>query len=146
MLEVGAFKIGPPRPALRTALGEAGPTIPEAELLADVIKRVTQWSDVDPYYSDQTFGLPKSSESRGTEAILNALVLANHDAQEGRLTSDTRQALRRFFEVDAECITVAALHELEKLGKCDAELVATAIKDFDIDPEKVDPRTCQDTI
>jgi hypothetical protein len=39
-------------------------------------KRVTMWKDVEPFYPDQTRGLPKTSESRGTEAILNALILS----------------------------------------------------------------------
>ncbi len=53
--------------------------------------------------------------------------------------SDTREALRRFFEVDAECITVAVLSELMKLGKVKAEVVKKAIKDLGIDPNKPSP-------
>jgi squalene-hopene/tetraprenyl-beta-curcumene cyclase len=87
------------RPALRRSLGETGSTLPEADLLADVEKRVRLWNEVDPYYLDQTVGLPKSSESRGTEAILNALVLASRDAQEGRLTSATRQAFENLWKL-----------------------------------------------
>jgi squalene-hopene/tetraprenyl-beta-curcumene cyclase len=80
------------RPALRTALREAGTTPPETDLLADVRKRVSLWNEVEPYYPDQTRGLPKTSESRGTEAILNALILANRDASAGRLSEETRAA------------------------------------------------------
>jgi squalene-hopene/tetraprenyl-beta-curcumene cyclase len=87
------------RPALRPALGETGPTISEADLLDDVAKRVTLWTEVEPYYPDQIHGLPKTSESRGTEAILNALVLANRDAQEGRLTGETRQAFDNLWKL-----------------------------------------------
>ncbi len=53
--------------------------------------------------------------------------------------SDTRQALRRHFEVDAECIAVAALYALAKQGKIKREQVATAIDELGIDPAKVDP-------
>ena len=53
--------------------------------------------------------------------------------------SDTRQALRRHFEVDAECIAVAALYALAKQGKIKREQVATAIDELGIDPEKIDP-------
>ena len=53
--------------------------------------------------------------------------------------SDTRQALRRHFEVDAECIAVAALYALAQQGKIKREQVATAIDELGIDPEKVDP-------
>jgi squalene-hopene/tetraprenyl-beta-curcumene cyclase len=35
----------------------------------------------------------KTVESRGTESVLNALILASHDAQNGRLSDDTRNAL-----------------------------------------------------
>ncbi len=53
--------------------------------------------------------------------------------------SDTREALRRFFEVDAESIAVAALHALCEEGKITAEVVAQAIQRLSIDPEKPDP-------
>ena len=87
------------RPSLRPALGETGPTIPEVDLLEDVGKRVALWNEVEPYYPDQTVGLPKTSESRGTEAILNALILASRDAQEGNLTSETRQAFENLWKL-----------------------------------------------
>ena len=87
------------RPALRAALGETGRTAPEKGLLEDVAKRVTLWNEVDPYYPDQRVGLPKTSESRGTEAILNALVLASRDAGEGQLTSETRRAFENLWEL-----------------------------------------------
>jgi pyruvate dehydrogenase E1 component len=50
--------------------------------------------------------------------------------------SDTRQALRRFFEVDAEHIAVAALYQLSRRGEIESELVQRAIDDFGIDPER----------
>jgi pyruvate dehydrogenase E1 component len=53
--------------------------------------------------------------------------------------SDDRASLRRFFEVDAESIVVAALSELARGGRIDAALVAAAIRDFAIDPESPDP-------
>ena len=87
------------RSALRSPLGETGPTIPEANLLADVSKRVALWNEVDPYYPDQTVGLPKTSESRGTEAILNALILSSRDAREGQLASETRQAFENLWKL-----------------------------------------------
>ena len=39
-------------------------------------------------------------------------------------------ALRRHFEVDAECITLAALYQLKKQGKCDGQCVAKAVKEL----------------
>jgi len=80
------------RPALRGALGEAGPGATERALQENVTRRVTMWKDVEPFYPDQTRGLPKTSESRGTEAILNALILSGRDARSGSLTDDTRRA------------------------------------------------------
>ena len=53
--------------------------------------------------------------------------------------SDERPALRRFFEVDAESITVAALAVLAQRGEVERSDVAQALSDFGIAPEKVDP-------
>ncbi|HEY6828756.1 MAG TPA: hypothetical protein VI259_17975, partial [Gemmatimonadaceae bacterium] len=80
------------RPALRSTLGETQPSDGERQVLADVVTRVRMWRDVEPFYPDQTVGLPKSSESRGTESVLNALILARRDAATGSLTDDARQA------------------------------------------------------
>ena len=54
--------------------------------------------------------------------------------------SDTREALRRHFEIDAEHIVVATLHALMLDGKVKAETVAKAIAGYGIDPEAVEPR------
>jgi len=53
--------------------------------------------------------------------------------------SDTRENLRRFFEVDAESVVIAALHALARQGRIRFEAVAKAIKDLDVDPEKPFP-------
>ena len=55
--------------------------------------------------------------------------------------SDTRPALRRHFEVDAEMIVLATLYRLAKRGEIDSTIVAQAIKDLGVDPEKIDPLT-----
>ena len=80
------------RPALRAVLGESAPTSAEQTLLSNVTKRVRLWNQVAPFYNDKKPGDDKSARSRGTEAVLNALVLASHDAESGGLTSDTRAA------------------------------------------------------
>jgi squalene-hopene/tetraprenyl-beta-curcumene cyclase len=80
------------RPALGSALAEHEMPAPERRMLDNVAKRVRLWKDVDPFYPDQTRGLPKTSESRGTEAVLNALILAGRDAEGGTLSDDARQA------------------------------------------------------
>jgi pyruvate dehydrogenase E1 component len=53
--------------------------------------------------------------------------------------SDSRAALRHFFEVDRHFITVTALKALADEGKIKASVVAKAIKKFGIDPEKANP-------
>ena len=53
--------------------------------------------------------------------------------------SDTRQALRRFFEVDQGHIVVAVLHALAQQGSVDPALVVEAISRHGIDPETADP-------
>ena len=55
--------------------------------------------------------------------------------------SDTREALRRFFEVDAAAITVAALAQLAKRGAVDAAVVRQAIDALGVDPEQRNPAT-----
>jgi pyruvate dehydrogenase E1 component len=53
--------------------------------------------------------------------------------------SEARAALRRFFDVDAECITIAALSRLADQNQFDRAKTAQAIRDLDVNPEKVDP-------
>ena len=53
--------------------------------------------------------------------------------------SDTRERLRRFFEVDAECTVIATLYALAEKGQLDKSVVAKAIKDLGVDPEKAYP-------
>ena len=84
------------RPALRTALGEKAPSANERRLLDNVIKRVRVWKEGKPFYDDQN-GADKSLQSRGTESVLNALILANFDAERGRLSEDTRAAFRNMW-------------------------------------------------
>ena len=55
--------------------------------------------------------------------------------------SESRAALRRFFEVDAENITLAALHRLMHADQIKPAVVKKAIKDLNLDPEKPDPTT-----
>jgi pyruvate dehydrogenase E1 component len=53
--------------------------------------------------------------------------------------SDSRPALRRFFEVDAECVAIAALGQLAKRGDIKPGQVQKAIEELDVDPDKVNP-------
>jgi squalene-hopene/tetraprenyl-beta-curcumene cyclase len=81
------------RPSLRKALAEQAPSPNERRLLDNVTKRVRLWKEVAPFYADADRGAYKTVESRGTESVLNALILASRDAQNGQLTADTRTAL-----------------------------------------------------
>jgi pyruvate dehydrogenase E1 component len=53
--------------------------------------------------------------------------------------SETREALRRFFEIDAECVVLAALHQLARRGTIDAAVARRAVDELGIDPEKANP-------
>src|SRR5213080_2687928 len=85
------------RPALRKALAEEAPSPNERRLLENVTKRVRLWKEVAPFYSDADRGVYKTVESRGTESVLNALILASNDARRGKLSSDTRMALENMW-------------------------------------------------
>jgi squalene-hopene/tetraprenyl-beta-curcumene cyclase len=80
------------RPVLRQTLGETEFSTQERRLLDDVTKRVRLWKEVGPFYTDKGDGTYKTEESRATEAVLNALILASYDAHNGRLSDDTRLA------------------------------------------------------
>ena len=79
------------RPALRKSLGQE-PSPAENVMLERVEKRVKLWNEVEPFYTDASAGAGKSVESRSTEAVLNTLILASHDAQQGHLREITRSA------------------------------------------------------
>jgi pyruvate dehydrogenase E1 component len=58
---------------------------------------------------------------------------------DGMGRSDTREALRRFFEIDEGHVVVAVLAALASRGEIDADLVNKAMSEYDIDPDAVDP-------
>ena len=103
------------RPALRVALAEQTPSFVERKLLDNVTKRVRMWQDVEPFYPDAKRGGPswvgarvsellglagarKTAESRGTESILNALILAGYDVPTGKLSPNVRLAFHNMWE------------------------------------------------
>ncbi len=90
---------------------EEGPVVAATDYMKIVPEQVTRW-------------VPGGIFPLGTDGF-------------GR--SDTREALRRFFEVDAECITVAVLYQLAQRGEIKPERVKKAIDELGIDPGKVDP-------
>jgi len=70
--------------------------------------------------------LPRKLRSLGTDGF-------------GR--SEDRAALREFFEVDARFVALATLAELQKEAQVDASVVAQAIKDLGVNPDKPNPAT-----
>ncbi|MEX2547411.1 MAG: pyruvate dehydrogenase (acetyl-transferring), homodimeric type, partial [Chloroflexota bacterium] len=50
--------------------------------------------------------------------------------------SDTREALRRFFEIDAESVAAATFAELARCGRIDAREARKHITDLGLDPEQ----------
>jgi pyruvate dehydrogenase E1 component len=82
--------------------------------------------------SDYVKALPDSID-RWLPRPLNAL------GTDGYGRSESRQALRNFFEVDARYIVVATLAALAREGKVDASVVAEAIRTHGINPDKVNP-------
>ena len=102
----------PRRPYIETALEKSeGPIIAVSDYMRIVPDQIAPW-------------LPGRLVSLGTDGF-------------GR--SDNRAYLRRFFEVDAECVTLAALQQLAKQGAIPDKRVAKAVAELGIDPEKADP-------
>jgi squalene-hopene/tetraprenyl-beta-curcumene cyclase len=77
------------RPLLQQ--GAEATTPPEKALIDNIEKRVTNWAQMPPYYSDHA-GPGKAAQSRATEAVLNAVILADDDARQGQLRPVTKTA------------------------------------------------------
>ncbi len=102
----------PRRSYLETFLANlSGPCIAAGDTLKAVPDQIARW-------------VPGGLTSLGTDGY-------------GR--SDSREALRRFFEVDAAHIAVAALAALAREGKLEPRVVSQAIRDFGIDPDRGNP-------
>lgn len=99
-----------------------------ADSLADHAGPVIAATDYMRAYPDQirTFIPERSYTVLGTDGF-------------GR--SDTREKLRRFFEVDRYHIVVAALYALAQEKKIPANKVTAAMKKYKIDPNKPNPVT-----
>lgn len=72
---------------------EAAEPAPERQLLASVLARVQWGNAIPPYYPRMADG------SRGTEAVLNALVLADRDARLGQFSAPTQSALAHMWSL-----------------------------------------------
>jgi squalene-hopene/tetraprenyl-beta-curcumene cyclase len=80
------------RPALRSPLGETGPSTAEHVMLTSIEKRVNMWNQMDPFYSDAKSGAGKEVESRNAESVLNSIILSSYDARTGHMSPTTRTA------------------------------------------------------
>jgi squalene-hopene/tetraprenyl-beta-curcumene cyclase len=87
------------RPALRRELSETAMAAPEKVMVDSVEKRVSHWSEMIPFYSDEKSGPGKTVESHSTEAVLNAIILASYDARQGHLRPITRTAFDAAWEL-----------------------------------------------
>ena len=82
------------RPVLRKAIGETKPAPQEIRLLDETVRRVSTYDTHGVLYED------KDEQSRGTEAVLNLLILAGEDARQGRreASEPTRKALQELWK------------------------------------------------
>jgi squalene-hopene/tetraprenyl-beta-curcumene cyclase len=85
------------RPALRRAMKVSAFTAQETRLLEEITRRVESYGDHQPLYDHSE---SKKTESRGTEAVLNALILASADDAQSRRepSAHTQQALKRLWQ------------------------------------------------
>jgi squalene-hopene/tetraprenyl-beta-curcumene cyclase len=81
------------QPSLRSALPAEDRSPKERRLLDNVRKRVRLWQDVQPFYPDSAKSPGKTAESRGTESILNALILSSNESSQAQQSPDVRLAL-----------------------------------------------------
>jgi len=69
----------------------------ERRIIEDVKRRVQLWNSVASYYSDKEDGVGSGPQSRATEAVLNVVILAFHDAETGEVSDDTRLAFKNMW-------------------------------------------------
>jgi len=90
------------RPGLRKLAGTETPTEYEKKLFAQIKRRVENWKDLDtaPFSLLYDFSDRKKKEAWGTEAVLNAFILASGDRYQGKtLPSDlTNQAFKNLWK------------------------------------------------
>jgi squalene-hopene/tetraprenyl-beta-curcumene cyclase len=94
------------RPALRTLVAGDVVTEFEKKLLAQTKNRVANWKKLDtaPYSLLYDFSEQKKKESWGTEAVLNAVILAFDDRYQGHSSSSesTKQAFSNLWQTQVK--------------------------------------------
>lgn len=81
------------RPRLDSVLGQSGSSPDEQRLIQDVVERVREWNTDKPYYANSDRAPHQERDSRGTESVLNAFVLASRDSGTAHLSEEARLAL-----------------------------------------------------
>lgn len=87
------------RPELRSLLNERGPSAAEGKIMGNLLTRAVNWREVAPWYPDQTRGIPKTSESRAIESVMNALVLSRRDRVAGTFSDEAKTAFRVMWDL-----------------------------------------------
>ena len=90
------------RPVLRGEMGEPVPGAQEKAMLADVEKRVHEWKDMLPFYSDAIYGAGKEVESRNAESVLNAVILSSYDVRAGHMSEVAHMAFEHAWELQSK--------------------------------------------
>ena len=84
------------RPALRRAMRVSDATTHEVRLIDEATRRVETYDSHELLYE---FDEDKKVQSRGTEAVLNALILTSGANQDGRTLSETtRKTFRQLWQ------------------------------------------------
>lgn len=84
------------RSELGGLLGEKVLAPGERRVLDDVAKRVRLWKEAKPFYGGGV-NANVALQSRGTESVLNALIIASFDARNSKLGLDIRPAFRNMW-------------------------------------------------
>ncbi len=87
------------RSSLRGSLGETEQTKQEQIMLDNLLRRVSMWNQVQPFYPNSKGGPTLATDSRATEAVLNALILSTYDQHKNHLTPITRSALDNMWDL-----------------------------------------------
>jgi len=99
-------------------------------------------SNIENTISDKESPIIASTDYMKSFPEQIALFLPNHFialGTDGYGRSDSREALRDFFEVDRFYIVIAALNSLVDAKKIDSTVLLKAIKDFKLDGDKPNP-------
>jgi pyruvate dehydrogenase E1 component len=120
----------PPRRAYveQVLEGESGPVVAALDYVSAVGLSISPWVRTSPLPTNL-----RSVPGEGSGVRASSYVVLGTD---GFGRSEARKELRRFFEVDAESIALAALVELADEGTYPKEKLPAAIKTLGLDPNK----------